>query len=228
MSRLVISALIGLAAVAACTKEKIPQLLLIVREQVRPDSAETYATNESEIVRTCARLTCPHPYLALTPVSGRTDVWWLSSFSSREDKERIDRVWASSGNLMAELRPLAKRKEGLRQALTTTLTTHRPDLSAAAAWRVDGARFFVVTVGHGDRQPEGAVFESPDGERFVITPATTRATADHFAAGAGANSLVLAVQPQWSVPSDDWVAADPDFWKQNPAARSRPRSRRLR
>jgi hypothetical protein len=129
---------------------------------------------------------------------------------------------------MAELRPLSKRKEQLRQALSTTLTTHRPDLSAAAAWRVDGARFFVVALGAGDRQPEGAVFESPDGQRFVITPATTRAAADRVADGAGPGSLVLAVQPQWSVPSDDWVAADPDFWKLNPAARSRSRSRRFR
>ena len=226
MSRLVISVLIGLAPIVACAQEEIPQLLLIVREQVRPDSVETYATNESEIAGTCARLTCPHPYLALTPISGRTEVWWLNAFASREDKERVDRAWASSESLMAELRPLGKRKEQLRQALRTTLTTHRPDLSPGAAWRVEGARFFVVTVGLGDRQPEGAVFESPDGQWFVITPAATRAAADRVAAGADAGSLVLAVQPQWSFPSDDWVAADPDFWKQSPAARSRPRSRR--
>jgi hypothetical protein len=226
MSRLVISALVGLASIAACAQEETPRLLLIVREQVRPDSAEAYATNESEIAGACARLTCPHPYLALTPISGGTEVWWLSSFASREDKERVDRVWASSESLMAELRPLGKRKEHLRQALSTTLTTHRPDLSAAAAWQVDGARFFVVTVGAGDRQPDGAVFESPDGQRFVITPAATRAAADRVADGAGAGSLVLAVQPQWSVPSDDWVAADPDFWEQNRAGRSRSRLRR--
>jgi hypothetical protein len=87
MSRLVTSVLIGLAPIAACAQEETPRLLLIVRERVRPDSAETYATNESEIARTCVRLTCPHPYLALTPISGRTEVWWLSSFASREEKE---------------------------------------------------------------------------------------------------------------------------------------------
>jgi hypothetical protein len=67
-----------------------------------------------------------------------------------------------------------------------------------------------------------------DGQRFVITPAATRAAADRVAAAAGARSLVLAVQPQWSVPSNDWVAADPDFWRENPTAGSRPRSPRSR
>ena len=125
---------------------------------------------------------------------------------------------------MAQLRPLGNRKEQLRQALTTTLTTYRPDLSADVILRLNGARFVVITVSRDRRNADGAVFESPDGQYFVITPAETRAAADRAAARAGAGSRVLAVQPQWSFPADSWIAADPDFWKDNPAARRRSRS----
>lgn len=99
MSRLIILVLIGLATTAADAQEQIPQVLLVVREQVRPDSAKVYAKNESEIAGTCARLRCPHPYLALASLNGPREVWWLNVFESQQDKERVDRAWTSNRSL---------------------------------------------------------------------------------------------------------------------------------
>jgi hypothetical protein len=125
---------------------------------------------------------------------------------------------------MAELRPLGKRKEAFRRALATTLTKYRPDLSGGTAWRTKGARFFVINTARAARERAGPVFESSDGERFVVAPAVSRAAADRIAARAGPGSVVLGVQPQWSFPARAWIAADPDFWKSNPVARTRPPS----
>jgi len=219
-----ILAVIALAATAADAQVQTPNVLLVVREHVRPDSAKVYAKNESEIAGICARLKCPHPYLALASLYGPREVWWLNVFESQQDKERVDRAWAGNATLMAQLRPLGKRKEQLRQGLTTTLATYRPDLSTGVILRINGARFFVITVRHDRHNADGAVFESPDGQYFAITPAETRDVADRAAARAGAGSRILAVQPQWSFPADSWIAADPVFWKDNPAARSRSRS----
>ena len=118
-----------------------------------------------------------------------------------------------------------KRKEAFRRTLTTTLTKHRPDLSGGAGWRVNGARFFVIHLTRVEREALGPVFESSDGQRFVVASANTREAADRIAARAGPGAVVLAVQPRWSFPAHAWIAADPEFWKSNAVARPRRSSR---
>jgi hypothetical protein len=201
--------------------EELPQFLLIVREQLRPESHDAYGKNELKIAAACARLRCPHPYLALASVTAPGEVWWLNAFASQEEKDQLEAAYARNERLMAKLRPLGKRKEAFRHTLTTTLTKHRPDLSGGAVWRVNGARFFVISATQDEGEAVGAVFESSDGQRFVVVSADSRAEADRIAARAGPGSVLLAVQPQWSFPALAWIAADPDFWKSNRLARSR-------
>jgi hypothetical protein len=207
------------------TQEKVPELLLLVREQLRPGSDEAYAKNELKIVAACARLKGPHPYLALASLAGPREVWWLNAFASQEEKDQLEAAYARNRRLMSQLQPLGRRKEAFRDALTTTLMTYRPDLSPGAVWRFSGAHFFVISLAQGGREAVGPVFESSDGKRLVVASADSRAAGDRIAARAGPGSVILAVQPQWSVPARDWIAADPEFWKSNPAARNRSGSR---
>jgi hypothetical protein len=212
-------AALGLAAMD--TGEEAPRLLLIVREQLRPESRDAYGKNELQIAAACARLKCPHPYLALAPVAGAPEVWWLNAFASQEEKDQVEAVYSRNEGLMAELRPLGKHKEAFRHGLTTTLTRHRPDLRGNTPWRIKGARFVVIGTVQTEGAPLGAVFESSDGRRFVVESAASRSEADRIAARAGASSVLLAVQPQWSFPDLRWIAADPEFWKSNPLAHRR-------
>lgn len=200
------------------TEEQAPQFLLIVRERLRPGMEEAYRRNELELAAACATLKCPHPYLALASVAEPKEVWWLNAFASQEEKDQLEPAYARNEPLMARLRLLGKRKEGYREGLTTTLTEYRPKLSGAAVWRVAGARFFVINIIQ--REAVGAVFESSDGERFVVASTDSRAAAERIAARAGPGSMILAVQPQWSFPAEAWLAADPDFWSSNPVARN--------
>ncbi len=222
MFRLIVFTLLALGAVMT-TEEQTPRFLLIVREQLRPGMEGAYNKNELELAAACATLKCPHPYLALASVAGPKEVWWVNAFASQEEKDQLDSAYARNEPLMATLRPLATRKERYREQLTTTMTKYRPDLSDGAVWRVAGARFFVISITQ--QKAAGAVFESSDGERFVVASTDTRASADRIAAEAGPESKILAVQPQWSFPAEAWIAADPDFWISNPVARKRRASR---
>ena len=200
------------------SQENTPRLLLIVREQLRPEAEGDYADNEMQIAAACAKFQCPHPYLALASLAAPREVWWLNAFASDEEKDRVGAAYARNEALMAALRPLGARKEAFRQALTTTLTAHRPDASGRSSWRIRGARFFVVNLG-GAREAAGSVFESPAGDRFDMASAESRAAAEGLAERAP-GSVMLAVQPQWSCPDAAWVAADPEFWDPGLAPRA--------
>ena len=205
--------------------ENVPRLLLIVREQLRPGTEDDYATTELQIAGACARFQCPHPYLGLVSDAEPQEVWWLNAFASEEEKDQVGAAYARNESLMAALGPLGARKEEFRQALTTTLTAYRSGVSTVGAWRIGGARFFVVNSG-AVRDAVGSVFESPAGDRFDIASAESRVGAERLAARSP-GSLILAVQPQWSYPDPAWVAADPDFWASNVAAGGASGSRDL-
>jgi hypothetical protein len=202
------------------TPEKPPLFLLIVRERLRPGMEQAYNENELELATACATLRCPHPYLALASEAGSKEVWWLNAFASQQERDQLEAAYARNEPLMTKLTELGKRKEGYREALSTTLIEYRPNLSGGVMLRIAGARFFVMTIIRRDREVAGAVFESSDRERFVVAAANTRAAAERLAAQSGLGSMILAVQPQWSFPGEAWIAADPDFWSSSPAARN--------
>jgi hypothetical protein len=204
-------------------QERPPQVLLIVQERLKPENVRAYDKNEREIARTSARLKSPHPYLALESLSGAKEVWWLNAFESQADKDRVMQAYERNHELAVELRKLGGRKAAFRYEPITIVATYRGDLSDERAWSMSGARFFVVTVANEEGKFDGSVFEAPDGRRFVFAPAATRREAELTAARTGARARVFAIRPSWSYPADAWIAADPGFWRDSPAARSRPR-----
>jgi hypothetical protein len=195
--------------------EHAPAFLLIVREQLRRGAVEAYANIEREIAAASVRLRCPHPYLALAPLGEPEEVWWLNAFASEAEKAQVEAAYARNEPLMATLGLLTTQKGAFIQTVTTTLASYRADASAGA-WRIIGARYFVVNV-TGAPDAAGSVFESADGERIVIASVDSRVEAARVAQRVP-GSAVLAVQPQWSYPAAEWIAADPDLWASHPAA----------
>jgi hypothetical protein len=205
-----------LAGFAVQTQEETPLFLLIVRERVRPGSEEAYDRNELQLAAVCARLKCPHPYLALASAHSPEEVWWLNAFASQEERDGLEAAYARNEPLMAEMRPLGKRKEDLRETLTSIMTSYRRDLSGNAALRIAGARFLVIDSPSYKGATAGAVFESSAGKRFVIASANTRADAEGLAALVGPGATILDVRPRWSFPAEAWIEADPQFWQAAP------------
>jgi len=191
--------------------QRTPQFLLIVRERLRPGSEEAYDQNERQLAAVCARLKCPHPYLALVTVTGR-EVWWLNAFASQQERDRVDASYAGNEPLMAAMEPLAKRKEDFRESISRTMTEFRRDASGSTL-RIDGARFLIVAAAQGDGASIGAVFQATDGGRFVMATARERGVAEGLGARLGQGAIVLGVHPQWSFPDEAWIAADREFWR---------------
>jgi hypothetical protein len=217
-------------------------------------------------------LKCPNPYLALESVAGPKEVWWLNAFTSEADRARVGRAYEQNVEVAAALRDVAQRKQGLVHDPENFFATYRRDLSVGCAWRIEGARFFVLDPGGASGAPPGApprvfrgagmnpaplilrgrfaapggvnpapprgrddvptragangqaggcVFEAPHAKRFVIAPAATRGDAKGRAAAAAPHAKIWAIRPAWSLPAAAWIAADPDFWRTSPAARSK-------
>jgi dienelactone hydrolase len=200
------------------SEESPPELLLIVQEELKPQSVPQYARLETNIARECVRLQCPHPYLALESVTQPKVVWWLNAFPSSEEKDRVEQAWQRNEAAMQALRTLSRGKKALTRQPITYLTRYREDLSNAASWKMGGTRFFVVHVAKENSPSVYSVFEAPDGRRFVFAPVGSHQEADRQVKLAGPRAQVLAVQPRWSLPAEAWIAADPEFWKSNPRA----------
>jgi hypothetical protein len=204
---------LGLSSAAIAGALVTAQLLLIVRERLRQSMEDAYDENERAIADVFASLQCPHPYLALASLDAPKEVWWLNAFASNEEKDAVQAAYAANRTLMQKLQPLSQRKEEFRDAMTTTLTEYRGQLSGTDL-RIDGARFFAVRIGHSLQKTEAAVFASAAGEQFALAPAKTRDDAERISGTLGAAALSLAVQPQWSFPHPSWIAADTEFWRE--------------
>ena len=191
-------------------------ILQIVREPLKPGREQEYRAVEDEIARTCVELGCPHVHVAMEPLAGANEVWWLGTFESDADVQRIGKAFADNRPLMAALERHSKRKAVFTEKPIDVYTTHRRDLSRGASWSLTGARFVVVAVTRGEAGVDGSVFEAPDGMLYIMKPVATREEADAASARAGEDARVFAVRPCWGFPAREWIDADPQFWAENP------------
>ena len=139
-----------------------PQLLQIVREPLKVGEEAAYAAIENETARACAELKCPHPHLALEPLGGPKEVWWLNSFASERDRQRVTEDYLRNGPLMAVLDRNSKRKASVTGTPVNLVLNYRPDLSrrvrrkGAAGWAgLRGARWYTACLVSGEDAGSG-------------------------------------------------------------------------
>lgn len=191
-------------------------LLMIVREPLRPGGKAAYIAIEDEIARACIELGCPHPHVALEPLDGPDEVWWINSFMSEADMTRVEQAYKENQLLMTALQRGSERKAEFTAPWITVVARLRPDLSCGPAWTLTGARYLAVATTQQEVSANASVFEGPDGTRYMLKPAPTREQAEIEAAAFGPDARVLAVQPRWGLPAAEWVDADPQLWRANP------------
>jgi hypothetical protein len=187
-------------------------ILQIHRDTLKPGTEATYQAIEDDAARACRGLNGPHPHLAIAGLTGLKEVWWLNEFESNEDMQRVHDAYANNGPLMAALGDVGKRRRDVIASEVDVFVRDRADLSGGAAWRISGARFFVVLVTDHDSTMEGVVFETADGTRYIFNAARTREAADTIAAHGGPRTAIFAVRPHWGMPAQEWIDADPAFW----------------
>jgi hypothetical protein len=194
--------------------EETPKILLITREPLKPGCEAAYSAIEEETARNSVQLNCPHPYLALEPLTGPKEVWWLNTFDSEEHLRQVEADYANNQALMQVLNRNSKRKESLTEPPVFLYVTYRADLSESSKWTPAGARFMVVVVTKKNLQTNGSVFESSDGIRYILIKMRERGQAESAAATFGNEARIFAVRPNWSMPATEWIDADPDFWNE--------------
>ena len=195
-----------------------PPLLQIVREPLKPGVEAAFNAIEEQRARMSAALGCPHPYLGAESVSDPKEVWWLNGYQSSTERQQVYEAYTKNAPLMAAFQKSAKPKANLTLKPIEVFASHRPDRSGGAPWILGRGRYLVITRIERAARLIGTVFEGTDGTSFVVRSAETREEADAVKVSAGQNTTVLAIRPSWSFPADDWIAADPEFWRASPAA----------
>ena len=190
----------------------IPALILLAKEKVHAGKMAAYDANESRIAETCARLHCPHAYVALKSVTVPDEVWWLNEYVSAVEKSAVDKAWQTHPAMKA-LQPLSARKDSLRSVLKTTLFRRIAEASPNAPWTLAGTHFLLVADAADVVGFSGSVFEAPDGHQVVIAAATDLSDAQVRAAPFGQHVTILSVERRWSFPATEWVTADSAFWR---------------
>jgi hypothetical protein len=190
-----------------------PQILEIYRDFVKPGSEAAYSEIERDIAHVCIELGFPHAYLAIESLTGPKEVWFLNSWESSAEQQQVADDYAKNAPLVAALEKHAKRKAGLVLTPVEVFAKYRKDSGGGEPWSMGMGRFLVITVTRASGRMDGTTFETADGTKFIVLPANTRAVADAKAAAIGAETRVFAVRPYWSKPAEEWVSADPAFWR---------------
>jgi hypothetical protein len=166
-----------------------PQFVQIVREEVRPLALERYGKIETEIARICAARKCPHPYLALQAEGRPTEVWWLNSYDTRSELNRVPGAYAHNRQLIAALLPLSDAKKQLAHISVSVVLRFA---TGAADWRIGRDPFAVV---FGDPSSKGTCFRGGK-DTYCFAAAPDEKMARKIARNARAT--ILKVNPRWS------------------------------
>src|SRR5215470_1568473 len=77
--------------------QSAPRILLIAREPLNPGAKAEYDRIESETAVLAVKLQCPHPYLALQPLSGaNNEIWWFNGFDSQNELNSVGKAYKTN------------------------------------------------------------------------------------------------------------------------------------
>ena len=189
-----------------------PRILQIYQEPRRAGTRAAYDKNERMLARAAREFGFPHAYLGIEALDGAEEVWWLNGYDSEEEPQQVTNAYEQNAPLRAAFERLGAKKAPLLLQPTNVFARYREALSRGAPWTLGRGRFLTVRVSKDESPFEGAVFEANDGTKFSFSPAKTHRHAAALAASAP-DARVFAVRPYWSKPAEEWVTADPQFWK---------------
>lgn len=199
--------LMSISAIA----QSAPRILLIAHEPLKPGAEAEYDRIESDTATLAVKLGCPHPYLALQPLSGaKNEVWWFNGFDSQDELNSVGEAYKGNRAWNAALTKNQKRKEPLTGKAIEQLADLEPR-SDSQAWAVGRTRYVVVGIDPAVRLSGSNVFKGRDGTRYEILTANSRQEAEQVARGK--DFVVLAVVPRWSFPAKEWVDGNREMWK---------------
>jgi hypothetical protein len=199
---------------SALSPARPPQILEVYREYLKPDVVQALHQIEVDAAQICIRLKFPHRYLVLESLTGPKEFWYLNAFRSQTELDELRKEYEANTALTSALAENLKRKAPYLAAESTDVfLNYRPQLSGGNPWMMGHGRFLVITWSKELGARDGTAFEGLNGNRLVIRAVRTRAEAQAMAANAGADTHVFAIHPELGWADEEWVSADPEFWR---------------
>jgi len=199
-------------------------LLVIYRDFIKPGNETAYSRIEQDnarLMREAAPVDServvrfPNPYLAVEPLTGSKELWFLTTWNSRGDYDQVGKEYSKAPKALIEaLERNAKARADLTLPPMSVFTTYRKNISSGKPWMIGRSRYLVIAMTKTRSRPfEGSVYEADDHTYFVIRSVKSRSEAEAIAGGSP-EARVFAVRPNLSRPASEWVAVDQEFWVQ--------------
>jgi hypothetical protein len=253
-----------------------PKVLVMFREFVKPGKAgSVHEKSESNFIQAMAKAKWPTHYLAVSSLSGRPRVLFLTPYDSFEAWEKDNLATMKNKSLSDALDRATVGDGELLSDSDQTVVTYSEDLSLRPNVDLPHMRYFEISLFHVkpghraewmeivkmvkaayDKIPDAhwATYEvaygQQEGTTYVVFSALKSASEiDHefledkdFVAAMGEDGMkklgemeasamepgqtnLFSFSPSMSYLSEDWIKADPDFWKPKamaPAAMKKP------
>jgi len=268
-----LSTLAGMAAAQDGTIPPPPKVLNIFREYVKPGKAGApHEKAESAFVQAFRRAKWPTHYLAVSSMSGRPRVLFLTGYDSFDALEKDMKAQEKNAVFSAAIERAIQADGELLSDYDASMLTHSEEYSLRSTVDIPHMRYFEISLyrvraGHdGDwdtivKMVKAAYEKIPDvswaayhvqygleGNTYVIfMPLKSASEVDQgfardkqFMANMGEHGMkkfselsAAAIQtsqnnlfyfnPKMSYVSDEWIKADPDFWKPKASATIAPK-----
>jgi hypothetical protein len=166
-SLLFIAILIALSAFGQAFAQQTgpPNVLLIVREDIKPGMMGVHARHAAEFANAFGKLQTPNYRIALVPVAGsENEVVYITgagTFAELEGMQKAtdQKLGAVTGMMKADMARLDKEAPDLHAGMRDMFAIFRPDFSYNAGVSVATMRYFAITTvrvrfGHEDEYAE--------------------------------------------------------------------------
>ena len=253
----------GLATAAAEEPPPPPKVLTIAREFVKPGrSGALHEKAESAFVQAMTRAKWPTHYLAVTALTGKPRVLFLTGYDSFEAWEKDQKATQANATLSAALDRAAVADGDLLSDIDASALVFREEYSLRSHIDIPHMRYFDIALyrvrpGHEAdwdtivKMVKAAYEKIPDvsfatffavygqeGSTYVVfSPMKSASEIDkgfdqdkQFMTNMGENGMkkfnellagaiefsqhnLFSFTPSMSYPSDEWIKADPGFWK---------------
>ncbi|MBZ5651071.1 MAG: hypothetical protein LAO18_11365 [Acidobacteriia bacterium] len=260
--------LVGGLGVAVAQETPPPKVLSILREFVKPGkSGAVHERSESAFVQAMTRAKWPTHYLAVSSITGRPRVLFLTGYDSFAAWEKDVLATQKNATLSAALDRAAVADGELLSDYDSSALVYSDEYSLRSAVDIPHMRYFEISLyrvrpGHDDdwdkivKMVKAAYEKIPDvhfatyyaqygqeGTTYVVfTPMKSAAEVDQsfaqdkqFMANMGEDGMkkfsellaasiefsqhnLFAFSPSMSYVDDEWIKADPDFWKPKASA----------
>jgi hypothetical protein len=121
-----------------------PKVLQIFREEVKAGKGAAHVKVEKGFVAAFARANWPTHYLALTAITGPSEVWFLTGYASFADWEKDRGDTDKNTALTAELDRLIEKDGEVLSSTQSLVAVLREDLSAGGPVDIAKMRYFRI------------------------------------------------------------------------------------